>query len=84
MKHIVKIWPEYFDLLSTGELTSCVRKNDRNYQASDILETREINPDSKRETGRTSTWRITHVFHGDIRFGCDLGEFVVLSLRRDE
>jgi Domain of unknown function (DUF3850) len=79
--HHVKIWPEYLDLLESGALTSCVRRDDRGYTAGDILHVSEVDAVTKASTGRDARWLITHVFRGDPRFGCDLHGFVVLSLR---
>lgn len=37
MKHNLKILPEYFNAIDSGEKTFEVRFNDRNYQVNDIL-----------------------------------------------
>ena len=37
MEHILKIWPEYFILIASGEKNFELRKNDRNYKAGDTL-----------------------------------------------
>lgn len=42
--HILKCWPQYFDLLWTGKKRAEVRVNDRNYREGDFLVLREFDP----------------------------------------
>ena len=40
--HYIKILPEYFKAIESGEKTFEVRFNDRNYQVHDILHLRHV------------------------------------------
>ena len=42
--HHLKTWPEFFSVLSTGEKTLEVRKNDRGFKVGHILHLREFIP----------------------------------------
>lgn len=42
--HELKIWPEYFLLVSSGRKRFEVRYNDRDYQEGDFLRLREFDP----------------------------------------
>lgn len=76
--HDVKCWPEFFALLVTGDKRFEVRKNDRDYQAGDLITLREWHPAHQAFTGRSLTFVITYVLHGG-QFGID-AEACVLSL----
>lgn len=43
-EHLLKVIPPYFDALADGRKTFEVRKNDRAYQAGDVLLLREWHP----------------------------------------
>lgn len=43
-EHTLKVVPPYFDALVSGSKTFEVRKNDRAYQAGDVLRLREWHP----------------------------------------
>ncbi len=51
MKHVLKILPEWFETVVSGEKTFEVRKDDRNYQPNDVLHLREF--DGVRYIGRS-------------------------------
>jgi hypothetical protein len=44
MLHELKIWPQYFDAVMTGRKNFEVRKNDRGFQAGDVVILREWDP----------------------------------------
>jgi hypothetical protein len=89
--HELKTWPVYFDRLIDGSKTFEIRRNDRGYQAGDVLRLREYDPSgdhdtcyregctTKRYTGREIERTVGFVASGTL-FGLDLGEHVVLSL----
>lgn len=89
--HELKTWPAYFKRLASGEKTFEIRRNDRGFQAGDIVILREYDPagdhddcpdphcTTRRYTGATFRRRIGFVAAGRL-FGLDLGEHVVLSL----
>lgn len=58
--HELKTWPEYFWPLARGELTGCVRNDDRGFAVGDVVHLREW---SKAEgySGGTLIRRITYV-----------------------
>lgn len=94
-KHELKTWPQYFERLLSGEKTFEVRKDDRGFQAGDLLVLREWSPSRRcskfpltchvesecdhRWTGRELTREIGFIYHGAPGW-LDCGEFVVLSL----
>jgi uncharacterized protein DUF3850 len=89
--HELKTHPQWFFRLYTGEKTFEIRRDDRGYQAGDILILREFKPDgdhdecddpsctSRRFTGRRLIKRVGFVAKGTV-FGLSLGEYAVLSL----
>lgn len=85
MIHELKVWPDYFERLLDGSKTFEVRKNDRGYQAGDVLVLKEFQPRKygvsliDRYTGRELRRRVGFVAAGTL-FGLELGEHVVLSL----
>lgn len=95
MLHELKTWPAYFDRIEDGSKTFEIRKNDRGFQAGDMLRLREFNPTGdhdtcrderctgRRYTGREMTRKVGFVASGAL-FGLNLGEHVVLSLVQEE
>lgn len=61
MKHILKIWPEFYQEVVNGNETSQIRKDDRNYQNGDELSLMEYMPKEDIYTGRTCTVKVTAV-----------------------
>lgn len=57
-KHVLKIWPEYYDAVANGIKTFEIRKNDRDFKIGDTIRLREYNSameteiDAERYTGR--------------------------------
>jgi ASC-1-like (ASCH) protein len=61
MKHRLKIWPEYFEAVLSGKKTFEIRKNDRDYQVSDLLLLQEYNPKTNEYTGRELLVEVTYI-----------------------
>lgn len=89
MQHEIKCAPRMFERLLDGTKTFEVRKDDRGYQTGDELIVHEYDPTQCRlrcgklnctqaASGRTLEFRVGFIFRQG--FGCDLGEYVVLSL----
>jgi hypothetical protein len=85
--HTLKTLPDFFQAVLSGTKTFEVRKDDRGFQAGDVVSLQEWQIPDKRElgyvgvpryTGRSATYRIGFVFRQG--FGVDLGEYVVFSL----
>lgn len=64
MYHELKTWPEYFQAVECGKKPFELRKNDRNYQADDLLILKEFDPAAQDYTGRWAICRVTYVLHG--------------------
>jgi hypothetical protein len=59
--HELKTWPEYFDAVLSGAKTFEFRKNDRGFQAGDILRLREYSPGPDEYTGREMLKRVSYI-----------------------
>lgn len=59
--HFVKIHPQYFGKVLSGDKRAEVRINDRNYKKSDVMVLREFDPDTAEYTGRSIECVITDV-----------------------
>ncbi|EOY3622952.1 DUF3850 domain-containing protein [Enterobacter hormaechei] len=74
--HNLKIWPEYFAAVRDGLKRTELRWNDREYQAGDILDLCEWDPNEEAFTGDFISVTVTHV--------ADLGQwmpgYVLLSV----
>ncbi|MFV8145198.1 DUF3850 domain-containing protein [Enterobacter cloacae complex sp.6722787] len=74
--HNLKIWPEYFAAVREGLKRAELRWNDREYQAGDILDLCEWDPNEEAFTGDLISVTVTHV--------ADLGQwmpgYVLLSV----
>ncbi|MDO6166571.1 DUF3850 domain-containing protein [Enterobacter hormaechei] len=74
--HNLKIWPEYFAAVRGGLKRAELRWNDREYQAGDILDLCEWDPNEEAFTGDFISVTVTHV--------ADLGQwmpgYVLLSV----
>lgn len=66
--HYLKTWVVYFELVRSGLKTFEMRKNDRNFQAGDVLILEEWDPVTQGYTGRSSRYYIGIVLD-DPRFG---------------
>lgn len=61
--HDLRVWPDFFRSLLSGEKTFELRKDDRGFRAGDVLRLREW---SKRDgyTGRELRKRVTYILSG--------------------
>jgi hypothetical protein len=59
--HDLKTWPEYFAAVMSGAKTFEFRKNDRGFQAGDILRLREYSPGPDEYTGREISKCVTYI-----------------------
>ena len=86
MTHELKTWPEYFQMVWMGVKNYEIRKDDRNFQAGDVLVLRELAVLASRYTGRSILVRVDSVIRKLPRgFGLRAG-FCVMSitvLKRD-
>jgi hypothetical protein len=46
VKHVLKIWPQFYCRVADGSKTFEVRENDRGYQPGDEVVLREYNPET--------------------------------------
>jgi len=56
-----KIWPEYFDAVTSGKKKYELRLNDFEVNEGDILELEEWDPKTKKYTGRKVNKKVTFV-----------------------
>lgn len=78
MTHNLKIVPEFFSLIVSGQKTCEVRYNDREYREGDILLLREYDYWNRSYTGRSILCRVTHILDSPVY--CKHG-FVVMSIK---
>lgn len=77
--HPLKTWPGFFEAILSGEKPFEIRRNDRDYQAGDVLELHETaDLDPLAFTGRTLRRRVTYVLLGP-KFGLSEG-FAAMGL----
>ena len=62
--HVVKHWPKYHRSVVSGETTSQLRKDDRDYQIGDEMLMREYNSELDIYTGSTCRVLITDALRG--------------------
>ncbi|MDM8159057.1 ASCH/PUA domain-containing protein [Labilibaculum sp. K2S] len=79
MKHLLKIWPKYFEEVAKGTKTFEVRKNDRGFEVGDILILAEYSISIQSFTGRVIEKKVTYILEGG-SFGIEKG-FVVMGLQ---
>lgn len=77
--HELKVWPEFFDALESGEKPFELRKNDRDFGAGDHLWLREWHF-SSGYSGRSLNRIVTYVLVNATDFGLMPG-FAALGLR---
>ena len=66
MRHGLKIWPVYFDDVSSGRKKFEYRENDRGFFIHDELVLNEYNPQTEAYTGRSVTVKVTYTLYGGI------------------
>lgn len=82
MKHRLKIWPNYYNAVTSGLKTFEVRIDDRDYKVGDILELEEWDPSTKEFTGRPIlVRRITYIARGLGAFGLD-NRIAVMAMKK--
>lgn len=66
VKHVLKIWPRFFNAMLDGKKKFEYRKNDRDFQPNDILKLREYVPQGPTTgyTGRFLNCEIESVWEG--------------------
>jgi ASC-1-like (ASCH) protein len=62
MEHELKIHPEYFEAVLSGEKRFEFRKCDREYQVGDVLHLKEWDPKKKVYTGREIVKKVLYVY----------------------
>lgn len=78
--HELKILPEYYEKVLSGEKTFEIRKDDRNFKAGDII--RLCEHDGKEFTGRSSLYDIIYKLDGG-NYGLEKG-YCILSIKPHE
>lgn len=78
--HEVKILPKYFEQVKSGTKTFEYRKNDRGYQAGDIIKFMEYQPESDTYTGNSLEVEITYILK-DGELNIPTG-YAVMSINR--
>lgn len=76
--HYLKTWPQFFRAVARGDKRFEVRKDDRAYQAGDVLVLQEYDPERREYVGPRVRVPVTFVLCGR-EFGVEPG-FVVMSL----
>jgi ASC-1-like (ASCH) protein len=61
MEHKLKIQPQYFEAVFSGEKSFEIRKNDRNFQVGDTLLLQEFIPETQSYTGQFVERKITYI-----------------------
>ena len=74
--HELKILPQYYAAVADGTKTFEIRKNDRDYQAGDIVTLKEYNEGTKEYTGNELSFKIGFVTdYGQVN------DYVVFSIQ---
>lgn len=76
MQHDLKILPQYFEAVKTGEKKFELRKNDRDYKVGDEIHLEEWEP-AGGYTGRDIVKEITYVLKDCERFGLKDGYCII-------
>ena len=77
--HYIKILPEYFQAIESGDKTFEVRFNDRNYHVHDILHLQEWKDD--KYTGKEMAVEVTYLL--DNPNYCK-GGFVIMAIKKTD
>jgi ASC-1-like (ASCH) protein len=78
MTHELKIWPEYFAAVQSGDKRCEARLNNRRFSVGDKLCLREWEPTTDTFTGRSLEVRVTHILYGG-KHGIERG-YVCMSI----
>jgi ASC-1-like (ASCH) protein len=83
MEHELKTWPPFFQAIEDGRKTFEVRRNDRGFNAGDVLHLREFDPSKvctvREYTGNQMRVKVTYVLSGE-QLGIKDG-FCVMGIR---
>ncbi len=79
MIHALKIEPNYYDDVKSGNKSFEVRKNDRDFRVGDYLALNELSDTREEYTGRAILVKITSIV-SDERF-CKKG-FIIMGIRK--
>ena len=79
MTHDLKVWPEFFEALITGDKSFEVRKNDRAFRVGDRLLLHEWDNRKKKFTDRFVEKTVTYVMLGG-HFGI-ANDYIVMGIR---
>lgn len=88
MEHKLKTWPQFFQAIEDGLKPFDVRKNDRGFNAGDVLHLVEYDPrgghgiEAHKYTGRAMRVNVTYVLSGE-SFGIKDG-FCVMGIKKLE
>lgn len=63
VEHELKIWPEYFQAVASGQKNFEIRKNDRDFKVGDILILKEYDSVKKEYTGDYVGREITYIMN---------------------
>ena len=80
MEHLLKIIPQFYTEVSTGNKTFEIRKNDRGYQVGDTLLLCEWLPEHEIFTGNSIRKEVIYILHGHSFEGLD-EHYVVMAIR---
>lgn len=83
MKHLLKIWPQYFCRVEDGSKTFEVRNNDRGFQMGDTVELHEYDPDTVLESQRFSGRKLTFTIGYVLPYDDDVVVFSLLPIKGD-
>jgi hypothetical protein len=78
MIHELKILPEYYDDVISGDKNFELRKNDRDYETGDTLKLMEH--DDGSYTGRECSVEITYTLSGCPEYGLKKG-YIILGIK---
>ena len=79
LTHELRTWPNAYALMVTGAKTLEYRRDDRGFQAGDLLRLREYDPDTDTYSGREMTVKVTDVQRGP-DWGIPVG-YAVMSVK---
>jgi hypothetical protein len=78
MIHTLKILPEYFKEVLSGNKTFELRKDDRDYKVEDLLRLKEW--DGSSFTGNNVVTEVTYILKDCSRYGLKKG-FVIIGMK---
>lgn len=79
MTHELKILPEYYDAIRRGVKRFEIRKNNRDFQAGDVLWLKEWDGDEEQYTGNEMVVRVLYVLYGNGDYGLTEG-YCIMSI----